>query len=148
MTQLSEQICFIGSLEQWFVINIPDRQLLFSMLLESSSFRFVNRAPEFPPMFLTPDDVIKWKPFRRYWPFVRGIHRSPVNTPHKGQWRGALKFSLTYCWINCWINIREAGDLRRHCAHCDVTVIVLWHIWLWTLQARVLIICIRISNSY
>ena len=24
------------------------------------------------------------------WPFVRGIHRSPVNSPHKGQWRGAL----------------------------------------------------------
>ena len=21
----------------------------------------------------------------RYWPFVRGIHRSPVNSPHKGQ---------------------------------------------------------------
>ena len=23
------------------------------------------------------DDVIKWKHFPRYWPFVRGIHRSP-----------------------------------------------------------------------
>ena len=31
------------------------------------------------------DDVIKWKHFPRYWPFVRGIHRSPVNYPHKGQ---------------------------------------------------------------
>ena len=30
-------------------------------------------------------DVIKWKLFPRYWPFVRGIHRSPVNSPHKGQ---------------------------------------------------------------
>ena len=40
------------------------------------------------------DDVIKWKHFPRYWPFVRGIHRSPVNSPHKGQWRGALMFSL------------------------------------------------------
>ena len=38
------------------------------------------------------DDVIKWKHFLRYWPFVRGIHRSPVNSPHKGQWRGALMF--------------------------------------------------------
>ena len=36
------------------------------------------------------DDVIKWKHFPRYWPFVRGIHRSPVNSSHKGQWRGAL----------------------------------------------------------
>ena len=29
------------------------------------------------------DDVIKWKHFPRYWPFVRGIHRWPVNSPHK-----------------------------------------------------------------
>ena len=36
------------------------------------------------------DDVIKWKHFPHYQPFVRGIHRSPVNSPHKGQWRGAL----------------------------------------------------------
>ena len=28
-------------------------------------------------------DVIKWKYFPRYWPFVRGIHRPPVNSPHK-----------------------------------------------------------------
>ena len=40
------------------------------------------------------DDVIKWKHFPRYWPFVRWIHRSPVNSPLKGQWRGALMFSL------------------------------------------------------
>ena len=40
------------------------------------------------------DDVIKWKHFSRCWPFVRGIHRSPVNSPHKGQWRGTLMFSL------------------------------------------------------
>ena len=39
-------------------------------------------------------DVITWKHFPRYWPFVRGIHRSPVNSPHKGQWRGAVMLSL------------------------------------------------------
>ena len=38
------------------------------------------------------DDVIKWKHFPRYWPFVRGIHRSPVNSRRKGQWNGALIF--------------------------------------------------------
>ena len=43
------------------------------------------------------DDVIKWKHFPRYWPFVRGIHRWPVNSPHhKGQWRGVLMLSLIY----------------------------------------------------
>ena len=50
------------------------------------------------------DDVIKWKHFPRYWPFVRGIHRSSVNSPHKGQWRGALMFSLICAWINGWVN--------------------------------------------
>ena len=68
------------------------------------------------------DDVIKWKQFRRYWPFVRGIHRSPVNCPHKGQWRGALMFSLICARLNGWVNNGEAGDLRRHPAHYNVTV--------------------------
>ena len=68
------------------------------------------------------DDVIKWKHFPRYWPFVRGIHRSPVNSPHKGQWRGALMFSLICVWINNWVNNRETGDLRRCRAHYGVTV--------------------------
>ena len=68
------------------------------------------------------DDVIKWKHFPRYWPFVRGIHRPPVNSPHKGQWRGALMFSLICVWIYGWINNREAGDLRRYRAHYDVIV--------------------------
>ena len=71
------------------------------------------------------DDVIKWKHFPHYWPFVRGIHRSPVNSPHKGQWRGALMFSLICVWINDWVNNREAGDLRRYRAHYDV--IVMFH---------------------
>ena len=70
------------------------------------------------------DDVIKWKHFPRYWPFVRGIHRSPVNSPHKGQWRGALMFSLIYVWINDWVNNREAGDLRRYRAHYDIMVMI------------------------
>ena len=70
------------------------------------------------------DDVIKWKHFPRYWPFVRGIHRSPVNSPHKGQWRGALMFSLICVWINSWVNNGEAGDLRRYRAHYDVTVML------------------------
>ena len=42
--------------------------------------------------------------------------------PYKGQWRGALIFSLTCAWINYWVNNREAGDLRRHRAHYDVRV--------------------------
>ena len=47
---------------------------------------------------------------------------SPVNSPHKGQWHGALMFSLICAWINSWANTGEAGDLRRYCAHYDVIV--------------------------
>ena len=74
------------------------------------------------------DDVIKWKHFPRYWPFVRGIHRSPVNSPDKGQWLGALMFSLLSVWINGWVNNREAVDLRRYRGNYDVTVISIYAI--------------------
>ena len=66
--------------------------------------------------------VIKWKHFPRYWPCVRGIHRLPVNTPHKGRWRGALKFSFMYAWTNGWVNNREAGDLIRHRPYYCISV--------------------------
>ena len=97
---------------------------------------------------MTPqDDVIKWKHFPRNWPFVRGIHRSPVNSPHKGQWRGALMFSLICVWINDWVNNREAGHLRRYRAHYDVIVMICahqiccillyWHIRIFQHERRV-----------
>ena len=70
------------------------------------------------------NDVIKWKHLPRYWPFVRGFHRSPVNSLHKGQWRGTLMFSLICVWINGWVNNREVGDLRRYRAHYDVIVMM------------------------
>ena len=64
----------------------------------------------------------QWKHCQPYWPFVRWITRSPVNSPHKGQWRGALMFLWTAPWINGWVNNREAGDLRCYRAHFDVIV--------------------------
>ena len=60
--------------------------------------------------------------FPRNRPFVRGIHRSPVNSPHKGQWREALMFSLICTRINDWVNTREAGDLRLDRAQYDINV--------------------------
>ena len=81
------------------------------------------------------DDVINRKRFPRYLPLVRGIHWSPVNSPHKGQWRGALMFSLICTQINGWVNNREAGDLRGHGAHYNVTV--MWTCCCWgQLQAN------------
>ena len=54
--------------------------------------------------------------------YVRGIHRSPVNSPHKSQWRRDLMVSLVCSWINGWVNSREAGDLGCYRAHYDVIV--------------------------
>ena len=67
------------------------------------------------------DDVIQWKHFPRYWPFVRGNHQSPLDTPHKVQWLGALMFSLICAWRNGWANNRDAGDVRGHRAHYGAT---------------------------
>ena len=74
------------------------------------------------PCFITHDDVIKWKHFSRYCPFMQVIHRSPVNSPHKSQWRGVLMFSVVCAWTNAWANNRNAGVLWRHCNHYDVSV--------------------------
>ena len=63
------------------------------------------------------DDVIKWKHFLRHWPFVRGIV-----SPHKGQWRGALVFSLTCTWTNGLGKQSDTDNLRRHIAHYEVTL--------------------------
>ena len=62
--------------------------------------------------------------FRVTGPFVWGIHRSPVSSPLKGQWRRALMFSLICAWVNGWANNRKAGDLRRHHPHYDVIVML------------------------
>ena len=88
-------------------------------------------------------DVIKWKHFPRCWPFVPGIHRSSVNSPHRNQWRGAWMFSLI-CALNKRLSKQSWGwwfeklsrSLWRHCnasrhpacvlAHChlrDMSVI-------------------------
>ena len=50
------------------------------------------------------------------------IHRLPVDSPHKGQWRGALMFSLICAWTNSWANNRDTVVLRRHRARYNVIV--------------------------
>ena len=81
------------------------------------------------------DYVIKWKHFPRDLTFVQGIQWSPKNSPHKGQWCGALVFSLICACINDWVNNRKAGDFRRQRAHYDV--IVMWcHILSWCVTMK------------
>ena len=100
-TLMEIAIQFVG---KWYYTYMPN------LISSASSFALHH------------DDVIKWKQFPLYWPFVRGIHRSPVNFPHKGRWRGALMFSLICDWINVWVNNSKAGDLRRRRTHYDVIV--------------------------
>ena len=70
----------------------------------------------------THNGVIKWKHFPHYWPFVQGIHQSPVNFPHKVQRHGISMFLWSALWINGWINNHEAGELGCHCPHYDVII--------------------------
>ena len=114
---------------------------MFTWMLKISTPKFVFDIHTFEITTTSPehDDVIKWKHFPHYWPFVRGIHRSPVNSLHKGRWCRALMFSLICTWINgCSIN-REASDLRCNCAHYDVTVMSLilgHHCFKWWIGAQ------------
>ena len=89
------------------------------------------------------DDVIKWKHFPRYWPFVRGIDRS--------RWIPRTKASDAELWffficarINDWVNNREAGYLRRHRGHYDVNVMFMA---VWVRVPRVTCVVVNIAES-
>ena len=92
------------------------------------------------------DDVIKWKHFPRYWPFVRGIHRSPVDSGHKDQWCGRL--GVFYLCLN-----KRLSKQSRHRAYYEVIVmhmiyahmVSLCFVWIWL---REWIICILIIHLY
>ena len=67
--------------------------------------------------------IIKRKHFQRYWRFVWGIRRSLTNSPHKGQWREALMFSLNNAWTIGWVNNRYTCGFTRHRAHYVVSAV-------------------------
>ena len=67
------------------------------------------------------------EPFSALLALCVGNSPVSVNSPHKGQWRGALMFSLICARINDWVNNCEAGDLRRHRGHYEVNVMELRH---------------------
>ena len=76
-----------------------------------------------------------------------GIHRSTAISPHEGQWRGALMFSLICAWINGSANTRDAGDLRRHGAHNGVIVMCVYLICVWGLGLRVSVVVALILDK-
>ena len=113
-----------SNMEPWCFFNVSSNKLL-----NKHSYVCYLRCHH--------DDVIKWKHFPRSWPFVRGIHWWPVNSPHKGQWRWALMFSLI-CVLNKRLSKQLWGwwfetpscSLWRHCNvmfmwhHCDMAWII------------------------
>ena len=85
------------------------------------------------------DNVIKWTHLPRYWPFVRGIHRSPVDSTHRGQWRGALMFSLICARTRCFLwfapEQKVQETIETAVIYYDVTVVV-WPIYVNSLRAE------------
>ena len=88
-----------------------------------------------------PEHSISWwrhqmKTFPRFWPFVRGIHWSQVNSPHKGQWRGALisrenhHASVVWNWYH-WVAIAylyqptptDSADVKSRLQRSDTSSI-------------------------
>ena len=98
---------------------------------------------------VTHADIIKWKHFPRHWPFMQAVHGPPVNSFHKGQWRGALIFPLICAWTNVWENSRDAGDLRHHRVHYDVTVMSeSSHRWAPHTNNRLYVKCFRLWRNH
>ena len=62
-----------------------------------------------------------WGTFPRHWPFVRGIHRTTVDFPRKGQWRRALMFSWICAYPSGWASSQDDGDLRLYRSNYDAT---------------------------
>ena len=127
-----ERFCISGSLWGEFIALM---EWLLNMLTVTCNPATVQCPPKWNwelTTFISYDNVIKWKHFPRHCLFLRGIHRSPVDSPHKGQWRGVLMFSLIGTWTNSWANNRDAGDLRRHRAHYDLIL----------MSHRILVVCI------
>ena len=117
------------------------RQNVIKIITSSRHYRYYNKVITWWHHQLEPH-------FPRYWPFLQGIHRSPVNFTHKGQWRGALMFSLICAWINNWVVNREADDLRRHRGHYDVNVMIFVILMFWAWYTRVMFLSYMHASFY
>ena len=82
------------------------------------------------------DDVIKWKHFPRYWPFVRVIHRSLVNSPTQRPVTQSFDVFFDLC-KNKWLSKHSWGwwfetpsrPLWRHCNEVEMySFQILWYI--------------------
>ena len=107
----SNMICFVASFAALLIYNLGCYKY---ELLQRTVYEIPHESQTYESASIScwiihfHDDVIKWKHFPLYWPFVRGIHRSPVNSPHKGLWRRTLMFSLICTWTIGWVSNRDA----------------------------------------
>ena len=107
---------------KWPLLDSLFRSQTCTTLVEVAGFYSANTYVDCITRFMYIVLVLSWlrnqmETFSALLAFVRGIHRWPVNCPHKGQWRGALICAR----INGWVNKREGGDLRRYRAHYNAT---------------------------
>ena len=103
---------------------MPLSNLFFLMKIFVQRFQFqwslfpmINNMPIF-------DHIMDWG--RTWWRHQMETFSALLaicaGNSYKGQWCGALMFSLICVWINGLVNNRETGDLRRYRARYDVTV--------------------------
>ena len=77
----------------WFkLINIAEFICEITLYWYCNMCSFNRGGGKMSYIFWFHNDIIKWKHFPHHWPFVRGIHWSPVNSPHNGQWRTVWYF--------------------------------------------------------
>ena len=103
--------------------------LIFSLsFLDTGIFQVSDNLPDGRQDYFYPTSSISWPLMTWTWwhhqmeTFSALLATCAGNFLHKGQWREALVFSLICTWINGWVNNGEAGDLRHHGTHYDVTV--------------------------
>ena len=118
-----------------YVIQILSQNLCYFKLI-------LVAPPKYDQLAMADEEIMRlWIALTKTWSrhqmetFSALLALSAGNTPPRGQWRGALMFSLICTWTHGWGNNRDAGDLRRHCAQCDVTVTVTLRVQLWTCHA-------------
>ena len=89
------------------------------------------------------NDVMTWKRFPHYWPFVRGIQKLSLDSPHNGSdWSPVMKnFDVSFVVILGQLLNKQSScqwfEMTEH--SCDITVMMLSirksrHIWLFGLQ--------------
>ena len=122
------------------------------------------------PMVFEHDNVIKWKHFPRYWPFLRGIRRSPVTDEFPSQrpvtrrldvfldlrpnrlskqietpaiW-DAIVLIMRHCNMFIWQFLKDSQDTFTNIRQChfNTATSVVWWIVPWRYKK-----CILIDNS-